>query len=149
MIRKKAVFQVLLVILLLVLVSGIGLFSYISLDIQGRGHVSDEILIENLTSDIAKFELLITMFREDNAATVIHPKFLNPDNAISNTRWNAYKKLFEELELDAGMRSLNGRSIWFISTARGLSIAGSLKGYIFMPETLDLFTRISIRDRMI
>lgn len=134
MIRKKAVFQVLLATLLLVSASAVGLLSYIYLDIQGRDHVPDEILIENLTSDFAKFEQLITMFREDNPVTVIHPNFMAPDDAISNTRWNAYKRLFEELELDAGMRALKGESIWFISTARGLSIAGSLKGYIFMPE---------------
>lgn len=100
-----------------------------------KDHLSDELLINNLNTDKAKYETLITMFKQDKPITVVHPTWILPKNAISNERWNVYKRLFNELDLDAGMRSWGGNeSIYFISTARGMLDSSSSKGYVYKPQ---------------
>ena len=113
---------------------GVGFVWYVFSDIRGRDHVTDQILISDLQKNKNKYEKLISMFREDAPATVIHPTWISPDNVITEARWDEYKKLFLELGLDAGMRSWGSDSIWFISTAQGLAIGGSSKGYMYKPE---------------
>lgn len=111
-----------------------------------RGHVDDEVLIANLEKDSGKYELLISMFREDAPLAVAHPTWISPDKSISAERWKEYKALFKELQLDAGMRYYSlqfiegerhkaGESIEFISTAQGLVTGGSSKGYVYRPES--------------
>jgi hypothetical protein len=113
---------------------GAGFSWYVFSDIQGRDHVTDQVLISDLRKNKNKYEKLISMFREDAPASVIHPTWMSPDNVITAARWDEYKKLFLELGLDAGMRSWGGDSICFISTAQGLVTGGSSKGYMFKPE---------------
>ena len=84
------------------------------------------------------------MFREDYPIKVLHPTWLDPKNSITEGRWNQYKVLFKDLELDAGMRSWGGESIEFISTARGLVTGGSSKGYVYKPIShLPLYVSLS------
>lgn len=118
----------------LIAVGGIALLYIIFSLIHGRDHVSDEVLIQNLGENIVKYELLISMFREDAPASVIHPTWMSPDHVVDDERWRKYKTLFDELELDAGIRTWGGESIRFISTAQGLVTGGSMKGYVYRPE---------------
>ncbi len=123
------------VLVLLAIVGGIGVLWYEFSDIRGRDHASDEELIRNLEKHSQQYQHLIAMFLEDTPASVIHPTWVNPENVISADRWAEYKVLFHELKLDAGIRSWGGDSIYFISTAQGLFMGGSSKGYMYKPET--------------
>jgi len=111
-----------------------GFVWYVFSDIQGRDHVIDQVLISDLRSNKNKYEKLISMFREDAPASVIHSTWMSPDNVVTEARWDEYKNIFLDLGLDAGMRSWGGDSIWFISTAQGLVTGGSSKGYMYKPE---------------
>lgn len=66
-----------------VLVVGAGFVWYVFLDIQGREHVADQALVMDLEKNIEKYEKLISMFREDSPAAVIHPTWISPDGVIS------------------------------------------------------------------
>ncbi len=136
-------------VIFLVMIFWCGIFFAAGLDfviaplMRDRDHLPDEILIQNLNTDIKKFELLIKMFKEDTPVSVVHPTWIAPENAITKERWYEYKKLFSELRLDGGMRSWLGESILFTSTAQGLSIGGSSKGYIYKPESpVPLYTNL-------
>jgi hypothetical protein len=107
---------------------------YFFSQIQGHDHLSEQELISDLDTNAKEYQKLISMFRDDAPLTTVHPTWIYPENAISPARWLAYKKLFTELGLDAGMRSWGGQSIWFISTTRGLVTGGSSKGYMYLPE---------------
>lgn len=139
---KKIIISFLTIVGLFVAI-GAGFIWFVFSDIHGRDHVADYVLISDLKKDIKKYEKLITMFRVDAPATVIHPTWVSPDNIISESRWDEYKKLFSDLGLDGGMRSWGGDSIWFISTAQGLVTGGSSKGYMYKPQNpVPLFTNL-------
>jgi hypothetical protein len=121
-------------LVLLEVVGGVGFVWYASSDIREREHVSDEVLINNLESHTERYQRLIAMFREDHPVAVVHPDWISPDYVITEDRWAEYQSLFDELELDAGMRAWGESSIWFIATAQGLVTGGSSKGYMYKPE---------------
>jgi len=75
------------------------------------------------------------MFREDHLVAIVHPDWISPDNVITADRWAEYQSLFDELELNAGMRAWGESSICFISTAQGPVTGGSSKGYMYQPAT--------------
>ena len=93
-------------LLALAVAGGVGFVWYVFSEIKGRDHAPDESLIKNLETHKAEFQQVITMFREDRPATVIHPTWMSPDNVVSPVRWGAYKMLFTQLGLDAGMSPL-------------------------------------------
>jgi len=133
MTRWKKTLAVLLTAAAVFAATVVGGFTYLVYLIHGRDHVSDQHLVDNLARDKNKYEQLIRMFRDDAPIRVVHPTFVEPVGIISSERWDKYKALFEELQLDAGMRSWEGKEIWFISTAQGLVTGGSSKGYMYQP----------------
>lgn len=110
---------------------------------QERPHLTDEALIENLQENIAQYEHLIEMLVADQPLSSVHPTYIHPDYAISEERWEEYRGIFRELELDAGFGYHPNGSIWFTSTARGLVTGGSRKGYVFRPRNaIPLYTNL-------
>lgn len=102
-----------------------------------RAHEPDEALIENLREHRDEFERLILMFHEDAPLAIVHPTWMEPPNGVGAQRWDAYKELFAELELDGGIRAASwhgGKCIEFISTAQGFVFHDSIKGYLYRPD---------------
>lgn len=99
-----------------------------------KDHLDDAVLIKNLEVNINSYNKLITMFHEDKNMSIIDDTWMNPENGISNQRWEEYKKLLTKLDLDGGVRSCGGECIEFISTSQGLLDAGSTKGYRYRPQ---------------
>ena len=130
---KKAFIAALLSVTALIFLVLSGL-SYLFGDL-GRAHESDQSLMNNLRLHKAQYELLITMFHDDAPVQIVHPTFLQPDGAITAERWDQYKKLFNQLGLDGGMRGWEGEGIWFLSTTQGLVTGGSSKGYWYRPRS--------------
>ncbi len=97
------------------------------------GHPSDKKLLTNFEHNRSKYETLVTMFQQDSSAQAIAPNWMRPDDVITQDRWDDYKALFFELELEGGLRSHGDGSIQFISSASGLPSASSGKGFMFRP----------------
>jgi hypothetical protein len=55
---------------------------------------------------------------------------------LSATRWNEYRRLFRALHLEAGI-SIEGGDIFFERSARGITVAGSGKGYALLAKPPD------------
>ena len=98
------------------------------------GHPSDKVLLSNFEQNRAKYETLVTMLEQDSSAQVIAPSWVRPGNVLSESRWNEYKVLFSDLELEGGLRSLNDGTIKFIASAGGLPSANSGKGFMYRPK---------------
>ncbi len=98
------------------------------------GHPSDKNLLLKFEQSRAKYETLVTMFEQDGLPQVIAPDWTRPSNVIPTARWQEYRVLFSELELEGGLRSLEGGTIKFIASAGGLPSANSGKGYMFKPK---------------
>ena len=118
------------------------------------GHPSDKNLLLQFEQNRVKYEALVTMFEQDGSPLVIAPDRVRPAKVIPQSRWEEYNALFSELELEGGLRSLDGETIQFIASAGGLPSASSGKGYMFRPKSpqaiydnLDKFpdTRMSYR----
>jgi hypothetical protein len=122
----------LLLALLVVVVACIMLF-LLSNELGGE-HPSSQELIDNFYSHCPEFDQLLQMALEDQELSRVAYDFTRPENpetiGVTQERLNEYRRLFDELNLEAGID--NGRdSIWFIASARGLSVSGSAKGYIY------------------
>lgn len=100
---------------------------------QSPSYPSDTEMIKNLEGNISEFEELVSMFRNDTME-VVHPIWIQPKGRITEERWEEYRKHFERLHLDGGMRSWGGESIWFIGYSSGFVFGGSGKGYMYKPE---------------
>jgi len=99
-----------------------------------KEHPTDEELISQLMENTPRYEQLIKMFRSDHPLTVVAPTWQSPDGQLSNNRWNEYKVIFEELELDMGLRKWDAESIWFLNSIRGMVTGGDSKGLMYKPE---------------
>ncbi|NKB77986.1 MAG: hypothetical protein GKR96_13360 [Gammaproteobacteria bacterium] len=95
--------------------------------------MSDEQLALDLSVNRPLFEKLVEQFEPNPKLEVVHPHWLKPKGALMDEEWNWYQIKFKQLRLDAGIRRYKSNQIWLISTARGLSIGGSSKGYVFNP----------------
>lgn len=133
---------------------GVGFIWIIYQFLFTTGHPSDKDLLRNFEQNREKYETLVTMFEQDGSPQVIAPDWKRSAKAIDQARWDEYKILFSELELDGGLRSSEGKTIKFIASAGGLPSANSGKGYMFRPKSpqaiydnLDKFpdTRMSYR----
>ena len=97
-------------------------------------HPSDEALIHALDENTEDYNMLVTMFSEDTSLTAVATKWMHPENAITNTRRERYRTIFQRLKLAQGIRRGPGNAIRFISSSKGLAINGSTKGLIYEPE---------------
>jgi len=99
-----------------------------------KNHPSDEELIYQLSINKPRYEQLIKMFRADYPLEVVAPTWQSPDSQLSDHRWNEYKEIFDELDLDMGLRKWDKDSIWFLNSTRGMVTGGDSKGLIYRPE---------------
>lgn len=95
-------------------------------------HPSDQELINLLENNRSKFEKLLSMFQHDDLIRV-HPAQFDPDDGISEARWEEYRAIFNELGIDVGMQGWPGQGVWFIVEAKGIVGTGSTKGLMYRP----------------
>lgn len=111
-----------------------------------KEHPTDEELIAKLSESTPRYEQLITMFRADHPLTVVAPTWQSPAGQLSEDRWNEYKNIFEELELDMGLRKWDDESIWFLNSTRGMVTGGDSKGLIYKPgNPIPLYSSLNER----
>jgi len=99
----------------------------------GPQHPTDDQLLAQFRKHRGELEQIVAMTRQDRRLQRLAPDFIrpeNPDNAgVSRERIAAYRHLFAQAGVAHGI--LNGDSeVWFLVSTRGLSIAGSAKGFI-------------------
>lgn len=107
-------------------------------------HASDSELIRNFNSNKPKFEKLLGMFLEDKDLGRVAPDFVRGSDghgSVKQTepRLRDYRKLCAEIGVNHGMEGYGDKdTVWFHSSAIGLSISGSGKGYAYCKGTPDL-----------
>jgi hypothetical protein len=108
------------------------LFIVILLDDDGAP--SDKELQDQLMESQGHYVQLIKMLREDIETERISYISQSPSKSIDTERLKEYRYLFEELNIEKGIRKGNDNSIRFINFSRGISISGESKGLIFQPH---------------
>ena len=103
--------------------------------VNEREHLSDNELISSLNENIEHYTSLVTMFRDDAPLSIAHPIRIHPRNSIFPQRWQEYKRLFNKLKIEAGMRRWQEESIWFISSTQSLASGASSKGLMYQPKS--------------
>ena len=103
-------------------------------DDMAGAHPSSQELINNFHNHRPEFERLLQMAQEDPELYRVAYDFTRPENpetiGVTQERLDEYRRLFDALNLEAGIEK--GRDdVWLIASARGLSISGSAKGYIY------------------
>jgi len=115
-----------------------------------RPFVTDAQLSERFAQRRADFEKLIVMAQADDLLVRIAPDFTwtttsmawpRPDSQLGFTleRWNAYRRLFQNLGLEAGIMrpSDHPNAIYLIAQTKGLVTGGSSKGYAYSDTPLE------------
>lgn len=104
-------------------------------------HPSDEEMIKKFNQCRTTFEKLSDMLHNDNGLHRVANDFTRPPIEqlskydITSKRIHDYRKLFNEINCTAGVRSNFDNSIvYIIESTWGLSISGSVKGYVHMLE---------------
>ncbi len=115
--------------------------------VLGDAHSSDAKLISNFQSHESEFDHLIQMAKEDPHVVRIASDFTwldsdyhwpRPDSQIgfSKERWDEYRSMFSKLGLNGGLAWSRDGSIFLTASAKGLTIAGSEKGYVYSVKPL-------------
>jgi hypothetical protein len=125
-----------------------------------RPFLTDAELSQRLVQQREDFEKLVTMAQEGNEVIRIAPDFTwttssmgwpRPESGLGFTveRWNAYRRLFQALGLEAGILRPwdHPNAIYLIAQTRGLSVAGSCKGYAYSNIPLEPRCESLDRDR--
>ena len=118
-----------------------------SVSVLGDSHSPDAKLIANFQSHEKDFDQLIQMAKEDPHVVRIASDFTwldsdyhwpRPDSQIgfSQERWNEYRNMFSKLGLNGGLAWSWDHSIFLTASAKGLTISGSEKGYVFSEKPL-------------
>ncbi|PYL67861.1 MAG: hypothetical protein DMF28_08100 [Verrucomicrobia bacterium] len=121
---------------------------------------TDAELRERFTQLRRDFEKLVTMAQEDNEVIRIAPDFTwttsnmgwpRPQSELGFTleRWNEYRRLFQILGLEAGILRPcdHPNAIYLIVQTKGLSVAGSSKGYAYSEIPLEPHCESLDQDR--
>ena len=103
----------------------------------GASHPTDAELVAQFKRHRGMLEQVVAMAREDDRLQRLAPDFIRPDNpadaGVSPERVAAYRRLLAQAEVAHGI--LKGDTeVWFLVSTRGLSIAGSVKGFLFCEE---------------
>jgi len=109
------------------------LFVFIYMIGGSKEHPTDEMLIAQLSDNKSGYEQLITMFKTDQPISIVAPTWQSPEGQLNEKRWSEYKGIFEELNIDMGMRKWGGKAIWFLNSTRGMAIGGDTKGLMYKP----------------
>jgi hypothetical protein len=113
-------------------------------------HPTDSVLIRNFQKNEDAFQKLVQMSNNDSNVIRIAYDFTRlettwawprPESQLgfSKERWTDYRKLFKKLGLEAGLEranTSNGVVIFLVASAKGLSVSGSSKGYIYSGQPL-------------
>jgi hypothetical protein len=106
-------------------------------------HLPDAVLIERFGERKAQFEVLREMFMRDRGLEIIGRERTVPADlkaiGIDTERLTRYRQLLNELKV----KLLHGRAdkteaATFVITSRGLGVAGSSKGYAWLPSAPSL-----------
>ena len=102
-------------------------------------HLPDAVLIDQFRERKAQFEVLREMFLRDRGLAMIERERTEPADleaiGIDVERLTRYRRLLSELKV----KFLHGRAdktegATFVITSRGLGVAGSAKGYAWLPS---------------
>jgi hypothetical protein len=104
-----------------------------------QSHPSDAALIQNFNQREAAFEGLLTMIRADQGLERVDNTWTRPGDpstiGITPERIRSYRKLFSTLGIPRGFHaSHNPERFTLVASARGLSVSGSGKGYVYTVE---------------
>ncbi|MEK7723474.1 MAG: hypothetical protein AAB336_03930 [Acidobacteriota bacterium] len=107
-------------------------------------HKSDSSMIENFHNNKAEFEKLLLMIQEDEKKVGdrvfrIDKDWFKPKNldelGISDERIGEYRKVFKQLDIRRGFYAYGKGDFYsFMSSAQGLAVSGSSKGYAWSKE---------------
>ena len=107
-------------------------------------HKSDTQMIEHFRKNKAGFENLLEMIRQDEKK--VGDRLFRIDNnwtapedlekyGISKERVEEYRKIFRQLDIPRGFYAYrDGKDYRFVSSAQGLGVSGSSKGYWWTEE---------------
>jgi hypothetical protein len=108
-----------------------------------RPHPTDDVLIDKWTRHRGEFDELLGMFQSDQRLGRVAPTFTRPerwaDAGVAPARIKDYRRRCDDLGLEAGIEGYDEKDVvWFIASARGLSVTGSGKGYVYMTQPPEL-----------
>jgi len=102
----------------------------------GAPHPTDDAMLADFNRQRATLEELVHMIEQDPKLERLAPDFLRPDDPssaeVSADRIATYRRLCAQAGIAHGF-SHYGDTIEFIEHTRGLSIAGSAKGFVYAP----------------
>jgi hypothetical protein len=100
----------------------------------GPQHPTDTQLVAQLVRHRAELEHLVAMAREDGNLQRLAPDFTRPerlaDAGLTEQRLETYRRLLAGAGVAHGILNGDGE-VWFLVSTRGLSIAGSAKGFAY------------------
>jgi hypothetical protein len=99
-------------------------------------HKTDDELIKNFQEHKAEFENLLLMVLEDKDLFRVDNDWTSPEEpekiGVSKERINKYRKIFKQLNIPRGFYAYRKEGIYsFTSSAQGLGVSGSSKGYVW------------------
>ena len=108
-----------------------GCFSSLS-----KKHPTDDELLKNFQTHKVEFDRLLKMFLADKELGRVAPDFTRPEDprtvGVSPERLGEYRKLLNTLGLSNGIEGYKEKDlVYFHSSAQGLAVSGSGKGYAF------------------
>src|SRR4051812_43747336 len=103
----------------------------------GAPHPTDAELVAQFKRHRGTLEQIVTMARDDPQLQRLAPDFMRADNpteaGVSPERIATYRQLLARADVAHGI--LKGDTeVWFLVSTRGLSIAGSAKGFLFCEQ---------------
>ncbi len=94
------------------------------------GHPSDDKIIASLEQHREKYEELIDMVEGDPRHWSVSQTSREPQDQISDDRWEAYKHLFDELNIHSTTKRSDGGILFNVSYSKGSS-----KNLVYRPES--------------
>ncbi len=106
-------------------------------------HRADAELIDNFRAHRAEFDRLLGMVHADEKLLRVDVDWTSPENpqeaGVSPERVEEYRRMFRKLGVRRGFNAFGGRDyVEFMTSAKGLSIGGSAKGYAYSTRRPEL-----------
>lgn len=103
----------------------------------GPQHPTDDQLLAQFRKHRGELGQIVAMTRQDGRLQRLAPDFIRPENpdgaGVSREHVAAYRHLFIQADVAHGIL-IGDSEVWFLVSTRGLSIAGSAKGFIFSAQ---------------
>ena len=103
-----------------------------------KAHPTDEEMIASFREHRAEFEQLRTMMEQDEGLARVDPYWTEPEDPASigvpPERIAEYRSLSKKLALERGVAGFGDKAqrIQFLASARGLSVSGSSKSFVWL-----------------